>query len=70
VPDNVPNQGDAGQHLGKAADQVPIRSAPIRRSASTTMRGWRAFLDTFGFEYESTPRRIHQIAALSICHAA
>ena len=44
VPDNVPNKEMLEQHLGQAADErCPIRSAPIRVSAPTTMRGCARF---------------------------
>ena len=40
VPDNVPEQGDAGAASRQAADRrCRTRSARIRRSARTTMRG-------------------------------
>ncbi len=53
VPDNVPNERDAGAGSRQAADQG-ARSVrhPCRVSARTTMRGCGNSSITFGFDYE------------------
>jgi len=40
------------EHLGLPLTAIPDPFVRIRATARTTMRGLRAFLDSFGFEYE------------------
>src|SRR6185369_161697 len=58
VPDNVPNKEMLAQHLGKPLTSVPDPFSPESGSNSHPSFGaannarLRAFLDSFGFEYE------------------
>ena len=62
VPDNVPNKEMLAAHLGKPLTQVPgpVRHAYPSFGAHNNAR-LRAFLDTFGFDYEfaSLDRLLH-----------
>src|SRR6202161_3199687 len=52
VPDNIPNKAMVAEHLGKPLTQVPD---PVGTHASFRAHNnarLRAFLDTFGFDYE------------------
>ena len=52
VPDNVPNQEMMAQHLGKPLTQVPDPFGTHESFGHHNNARLRAFLDTFGFEYE------------------
>ncbi len=52
VPDNVPNQELLQKHLGKPLTQVPDPFGTHPSFGEHNNARLRAFLDTFGFEYE------------------
>src|SRR5436190_8356231 len=53
VPDNVPNKDMLAAHLGKPLTQVPDPFSNVYPSfAAHNNARLRAFLDSFGFEYE------------------
>jgi lysyl-tRNA synthetase class 1 len=52
VPDNVPNKDLLAQHLGKPLTQVPDPFGTHGSFGEHNNARLRAFLDTFGFEYE------------------
>jgi lysyl-tRNA synthetase class 1 len=52
VPDNVPNKEMLAQHLGKPLTQVPDPFGTHPSFGQHNNARLRAFLDTFGFEYE------------------
>src|ERR1043166_3929679 len=52
VPDNVPNQDLLQKHLGKPLTQVPDPFGTHPSFGEHNNARLRAFLDTFGFEYE------------------
>ncbi|HEY2227299.1 MAG TPA: lysine--tRNA ligase [Xanthobacteraceae bacterium] len=52
VPDNVPNQAMVAEHLGKPLTQVPDPFGTHASFGAHNNARLRAFLDTFGFEYE------------------
>jgi lysyl-tRNA synthetase class 1 len=52
VPDNVPNQDMLRQHLGKPLSAVPDPFGTHDSFGAHNNARLRAFLDTFGFEYE------------------
>ena len=52
VPDNVPNKAMLAQHLGKPLTQVPDPFGTHESFGAHNNARLRAFLDTFGFEYE------------------
>ena len=52
VPDNVPNKDLLSQHLGKPLTQVPDPFGTHASFGQHNNARLRAFLDTFGFDYE------------------
>ena len=52
VPDNVPNKDMLGQHLGKPLTRVPDPFGTHPSFGQHNNARLRAFLDTFGFDYE------------------
>src|SRR5215218_8708487 len=52
VPDNVPNKDMLSQHLGKPLTRVPDPFGTHPSFGQHNNARLRAFLDTFGFEYE------------------
>ena len=52
VPDNVPNKDLLAQHLGKPLTKVPDPFGTHASFGEHNNARLRAFLDTFGFEYE------------------
>jgi len=52
VPDNVPNQDMVRQHLGKPVTSVPDPFGTHDSFGAHNNARLRAFLDSFGFEYE------------------
>jgi lysyl-tRNA synthetase class 1 len=52
VPDNVPNQDMVRQHLGKPVTSVPDPFGTHESFGAHNNARLRAFLDSFGFEYE------------------
>ncbi|MCA0199626.1 MAG: lysine--tRNA ligase [Proteobacteria bacterium] len=52
VPDNVPNQDMMRQHLGKPVTSVPDPFGTHESFGAHNNARLRAFLDSFGFEYE------------------
>jgi lysyl-tRNA synthetase class 1 len=52
VPDNIPNKDLVGQHLGKPLTRVPDPFGTHDSFGAHNNARLRAFLDTFGFEYE------------------
>src|ERR1700750_92288 len=52
VPDNVPNREMMAQHLGKPLTKVPDPFGTHPSFGEHNNARLRAFLDTFGFEYE------------------
>jgi len=52
VPDNVPNKELLAQHLGKPLTQVPDPFGTHKSFGEHNNARLRAFLDTFGFDYE------------------
>jgi lysyl-tRNA synthetase class 1 len=52
VPDNIPNKGLVGAHLGKPLTQVPDPFGTHDSFGAHNNARLRAFLDQFGFEYE------------------
>jgi len=52
VPDNIPNKELIAQHLGKPLTQVPDPFGTHPSFGQHNNARLRAFLDTFGFEYE------------------
>jgi lysyl-tRNA synthetase, class I len=52
VPDNVPNQAMVAEHLGKPLTKVPDPFGTHPSFGEHNNARLRAFLDTFGFEYE------------------
>src|SRR6476469_8882143 len=52
VPDNVPNKEMLSQHLGKPLTRVPDPFGTHDSFGAHNNARLRAFLDTFGFEYE------------------
>src|SRR5467141_1678638 len=52
VPDNVPNKDMVAQHLGKPLTQVPDPFGTHASFGAHNNARLRAFLDTFGFEYD------------------
>jgi lysyl-tRNA synthetase class 1 len=52
VPDNVPNKDLLGQHLGKPLTRVPDPFGTHPSFGEHNNARLRAFLDTFGFDYE------------------
>ena len=52
VPDNVPNKEMLAKHLGKPLTQVPDPFGTHPSFGEHNNARLRAFLDTFGFEYE------------------
>src|SRR6201986_1452134 len=52
VPDNVPNKDLLAQHLGKPLTKVPDPFGTHPSFGEHNNARLRAFLDTFGFEYE------------------
>jgi lysyl-tRNA synthetase class 1 len=52
VPDNIPNKELVSQHLGKPLTQVPDPFGTHPSFGAHNNARLRAFLDTFGFEYE------------------
>ena len=57
VPDNVPNKEMLAQHLGKPLTQVPDPFGTHPSFGAHNNARLRAFLDTFGFDYEFASRR-------------
>src|SRR5215210_403779 len=52
VPDNIPNKELLAQHLGKPLTRVPDPFGTHRSFGEHNNARLRAFLDTFGFDYE------------------
>src|SRR5271155_2694135 len=52
VPDNIPNKGLVGRHLGKPLTPVPDPFGTHPSFGAHNNARLRAFLDAFGFEYE------------------
>ena len=52
VPDNIPNQDMIARHLGKALTGVPDPFGEYESFAHHNNARLRAFLDSFGFDYE------------------
>src|SRR6202162_966486 len=52
VPDNIPNKALVAEHLGKPLTQVPDPFGTHSSFGGHNNARLRAFLDTFGFEYE------------------
>jgi lysyl-tRNA synthetase class 1 len=52
VPDNIPNKEMVAQHLGKPLTRVPDPFGTHESFGAHNNARLRAFLDTFGFEYE------------------
>ena len=52
VPDNIPNKALVAEHLGKPLTQVPDPFGTHSSFGAHNNARLRAFLDTFGFEYE------------------
>src|ERR1700719_4345031 len=52
VPDNIPNKTLVAEHLGKPLTQVPDPFGTHSSFGAHNNARLRAFLDTFGFEYE------------------
>jgi lysyl-tRNA synthetase class 1 len=52
VPDNVPNKAMTAEHLGKPLTRVPDPFGTHPSFGAHNNARLRAFLDTFGFEYE------------------
>jgi lysyl-tRNA synthetase class 1 len=52
VPDNIPNKDLVAQHLGKPLTQVPDPFGTHPSFGAHNNARLRAFLDTFGFDYE------------------
>jgi lysyl-tRNA synthetase class 1 len=52
VPDNIPNQEMMARHLGKALTRVPDPFGTHESFGAHNNARLRAFLDTFGFDYE------------------
>src|ERR1700731_1295945 len=52
VPDNVPNKDMLATHLGKPLTQVPDPFGTDSSFGAHNNARLRAFLDTFGFDYE------------------
>src|SRR5882762_2314826 len=52
VPDNIPNKDMVAQHLGKPLTRVPDPFGTHASFADHNNARLRAFLDTFGFDYE------------------
>src|SRR5215212_476214 len=52
VPDNIPNKEMMAQHLGKPLTRVPDPFGTHESFGAHNNARLRAFLDTFGFEYE------------------
>ncbi len=52
VPDNIPNREMVAQHLGKPLTQVPDPFGTHDSFGAHNNARLRAFLDSFGFEYE------------------
>jgi lysyl-tRNA synthetase, class I len=52
VPDNIPNKAMVAEHLGKPLTQVPDPFGTHPSFGAHNNARLRAFLDTFGFEYE------------------
>src|ERR1700742_4486369 len=52
VPDNIPNKEMVSEHLGKPLTQVPDPFGTHPSFGEHNNARLRAFLDTFGFEYE------------------
>ena len=52
VPDNVPNKELLAQHLGRPLTRVPDPFGTHRSFGAHNNARLRAFLDTFGFDYE------------------
>jgi lysyl-tRNA synthetase, class I len=52
VPDNIPNKDLVAQHLGKPLTRVPDPFGTHASFAAHNNARLRAFLDTFGFDYE------------------
>ena len=52
VPDNVPNKDMVSQHLGKSLTRVPDPFGTHPSFGEHNNARLRAFLDTFGFDYE------------------
>src|SRR6185312_12049186 len=52
VPDNVPNRDLLARHLGKPLTQVPDPFGTHESFGAHNNARLRAFLDTFGFDYE------------------
>ena len=52
VPDNVPNQDMVKQHLGKPLTSIPDPFGTHESFGHHNNARLRAFLDTFGFDYE------------------
>ena len=52
VPDNVPNRDMLAEHLGKPLSRVPDPFGTHESFAAHNNARLRAFLDSFGFEYE------------------
>src|ERR671912_1365122 len=52
VPDNIPNKELVSQHLGKPLTQVPDPFGTHPSFGEHNNARLRAFLDTFGFDYE------------------
>ena len=52
IPDNIPNQDKIARHLGKALTSVPDPFGEYESFAHHNNARLRAFLDSFGFDYE------------------
>jgi lysyl-tRNA synthetase, class I len=52
VPDNIPNKEMVAEHLGKPLTQVPDPFGEHQSFGQHNNARLRAFLDTFGFDYE------------------
>src|SRR5579871_6008690 len=52
VPDNIPNKDMVAEHLGKPLTRVPDPFGTHPSFGAHNNARLRAFLDTFGFEYE------------------
>src|SRR6478736_3704864 len=52
VPDNIPNKEMVTEHLGKPLTQVPDPFGTHESFGAHNNARLRAFLDTFGFDYE------------------
>jgi lysyl-tRNA synthetase class 1 len=52
VPDNIPNKALVAEHLGKPLTQVPDPFGTHASFGAHNNARLRAFLDTFGFDYE------------------